>query len=630
MEALKRTLREETSNYGLNKSKSIDFSTLSADVKSGKRGMSSGEEIGQENLKTSLQEIINEIEQVATQDEQLGDTTDIFNETYSHLVSPDPNNNQTETVSRDPEMTKTSFDFLSKQNQERQRKSLSLEKEKSSKSLKQQLSEYWKTPKRKSVSFDLSQPPDLLNFGTPGDCSSHDVASSQDEHHVDTRAEEETMSKIPPVNNEPKIEEDDVLGEINSLIVHLEEITKRPKSLPPDVNVFQLWKSLQIANELNQKLKEEITVENAPFPNKELAKEKSGHLPNGLPPLLPPHKPIDLDKLFTPAPDTGELITKNRKLYTSSSFYSPNHPTLEDQVNLARRISKSLTDISNHESKGQSMYVNRKKRSVKWVHEGEGRNPNLPNSFSGDNESSSPNKQLLKLVTDPRGQVQDLQSLRKQGYSSEPCLSPEICFDLVRDLNAPKGKGAELFAKRRKKSEKWVVDESNVKTCSSYTSSTGGGGTNSSAPSTPLLNSGHKLPQPPVSYLPGNTARVEQVQKMNEIQERLSQPRVRLIKSPWEAALETGSVDTAFIEVEPRGFVVAPSPSVYENIQRGHGKVPPAPPVRQYRPISIDYSNLSNYNTAPRGWGSNMPFYKPVHLDVRPIKVSVTPTYTDF
>lgn len=43
---------------------------------------------------------------------------------------------------------------------------------------------------------------------------------------------------------------------------------------------------------------------------------------------------------------------------------------MEDQVELARRISHSLSDISNQTSKGQSMYVNRKKRSDKWVHEG--------------------------------------------------------------------------------------------------------------------------------------------------------------------------------------------------------------------------------------------------------------------
>lgn len=67
----------------------------------------------------------------------------------------------------------------------------------------------------------------------------------------------------------------------------------------------------------------------------------------------------------------SSLVSGN--MFASSSFYAKGlHPTVEDQVELARRISSSLSDISNKSSKGQTMYVNRKKRSVKWVHEGEG------------------------------------------------------------------------------------------------------------------------------------------------------------------------------------------------------------------------------------------------------------------
>jgi len=56
------------------------------------------------------------------------------------------------------------------------------------------------------------------------------------------------------------------------------------------------------------------------------------------------------------------------------------------------------------------------------------------------------NKPILKLVMDPRGQVQDLNSLRRQGYNIEPgSLSPEVAFDLVRDLNSPKGKGTYML-----------------------------------------------------------------------------------------------------------------------------------------------------------------------------------------
>lgn len=57
-------------------------------------------------------------------------------------------------------------------------------------------------------------------------------------------------------------------------------------------------------------------------------------------------------------------------MFGSSSFYSPNaHPTIEEQVQMATKISKSLTEPQNQKSKGQSMYVKRKEKSFKWVHE---------------------------------------------------------------------------------------------------------------------------------------------------------------------------------------------------------------------------------------------------------------------
>ncbi|XP_068624757.1 uncharacterized protein [Battus philenor] len=96
-------------------------------------------------------------------------------------------------------------------------------------------------------------------------------------------------------------------------------------------------------------------------------------------PVIVGDKEVDLNKIFTPAPDAEEhIIKKDRKFektFASSAFYVPGvHPTVKEQMDLARAISRSLSDASNHTSRGQSMYVNRKKRSVKWVHEGRGRN----------------------------------------------------------------------------------------------------------------------------------------------------------------------------------------------------------------------------------------------------------------
>lgn len=86
---------------------------------------------------------------------------------------------------------------------------------------------------------------------------------------------------------------------------------------------------------------------------------------------------------------------------------------------------------------------------------------------------------------DPRGQVQDLTTSQNCGVNIDSgMLSPDRCAELVTALYAPQGRGkfclfnlklvlsnlyfvgAELFAKRRKRSEKWIVDETNAATCS--------------------------------------------------------------------------------------------------------------------------------------------------------------------
>ena len=52
-------------------------------------------------------------------------------------------------------------------------------------------------------------------------------------------------------------------------------------------------------------------------------------------------------------------------------------------------------------------------------------------------------KSPLKLVMNPKGQIWDLNALRHSGINLDaPPLSPEICTNLVKDLNTPKGKGS--------------------------------------------------------------------------------------------------------------------------------------------------------------------------------------------
>ncbi|XP_034670582.1 uncharacterized protein LOC117902987 isoform X2 [Drosophila subobscura] len=257
-------------------------------------------------------------------------------------------------------------------------------------------------------------------------------------------------------------------------------------------------------------------------------------------------KSVDLRKIFTPATDAVEILPKNRKLYASSAFYSPNlHPTVEDQVELARRISHSLSDISNQTSKGQTMYVNRKKRSVKWVHEEE-ECTSEANALYKENADANSTLELtklekipLKLIMNPRGQVRDYNSLKDSINVETGLLSPDNCAELITALNLHQGRGAELFAKRRRKADNWVVDE-----------------TNAGAQSHPsgLPDYQQYQPKPVTSpnilpaYSDAGKHRVQLNIHQDQLIEKYSKPGLQVVKSPWEAALQTGSASSAFLE----------------------------------------------------------------------------------
>ena len=55
-------------------------------------------------------------------------------------------------------------------------------------------------------------------------------------------------------------------------------------------------------------------------------------------------------------------------------------------------------------------------------------------------------KSPMKLVLNPKGKIWDINSMRHSGLVVEPPpLSPEICSNLVRDLNTQNGKGDQNY-----------------------------------------------------------------------------------------------------------------------------------------------------------------------------------------
>lgn len=317
---------------------------------------------------------------------------------------------------------------------------------------------------------------------------------------------------------------------------------------------------------------------------------------------------IPLERIFTPANDFEGFAHKKKKLFASSDFYGPNHPTIDDQLELAHKISDSLMDTVNNTSKGQEMYERRKQKSHKWInHEGgtvvENTIMDTETSETIEMKQSTQSKSKLKLVLSSNT-VHDQHTMYDQSQLKPVVnfsdLTPAKLGDVQKignDLNSPTGRGAELFAKRKKLMDKFIVDETNVERSvyrqeenlsqmSSSINQTQNGGTTVYTAEVKVQQSSH--PSPDISLVQHDSSST--LTKSSSKQTTSSS--VSEISQPIQAPTP--------VKLEEQESVVAPVHKL----------------AKYDAEITDDKDKLYNFNFAASGFGTYPKFYRPISFVV--------------
>ncbi|CAF3301663.1 unnamed protein product [Rotaria socialis] len=174
----------------------------------------------------------------------------------------------------------------------------------------------------------------------------------------------------------------------------------------------------------------------------------------------------------------------NKKRYADSSFFSTpynTYPTIEEQKKLARKIA-TILEGGDPTQKGATKFEKQRQRAEKHsiecespfkmtatsnyrplhqLHQNETAyydTPDVPDCIKHSLREAQ-HMNTLRYV----GAPDDFKQVHMQEHVTHTMIPPQIAMSIVSDLNHNRGKGAALFQKRKARSERWVIDENNVK-----------------------------------------------------------------------------------------------------------------------------------------------------------------------
>ncbi|UJR09271.1 hypothetical protein I4U23_013516 [Adineta vaga] len=260
-----------------------------------------------------------------------------------------------------------------------------------------------------------------------------------------------------------------------------------PKPQPPPFDVYRYQQEQQRLEQQQRERDRERERQEQLQRQLYLQQQQQANMPRFNPPpklTLPTEPMIDREL-------GAELLaspTANKKRYADSSFFQTQYntyPTIEEQKKMARKIA-AILESGDPTQKGSTKFEKQRERAEKFTIESDSNNyrPLRPlqtdtssyattSSYHQQTYYNSPNvPDCIKHSLDEAqyinplryvGAPEEFKQIHMQEHVTHTSVPPQIAMSIVDDLNQSRGKGAALFQKRKARSDKWVIDENNVK-----------------------------------------------------------------------------------------------------------------------------------------------------------------------
>ncbi|VDD81419.1 unnamed protein product [Mesocestoides corti] len=227
-------------------------------------------------------------------------------------------------------------------------------------------------------------------------------------------------------------------------------------------------------------------------------KEPSPPPPPPPPPPEPPRivpadpnvTPVSFDRLMKKYDVPQAAPSFKKRTFANSAFYAGTnvfYPSVEEQIEMARRVAKSIEAPVNQGSRGAQIFEAQQQRAEKYVKEGP---EPVPDPFENATAQQleymippapppppAPTAPSFPSLTSsippappppppppgqPRSVQEFIEKIRRFPKNTHMEISPQVCFDIAAALHTSGSRGGSMFAKRKAKAQNWEIENTGV------------------------------------------------------------------------------------------------------------------------------------------------------------------------